>query len=243
MDDEIQAMQTNLGRLVSALNSGRLDANIHLMLDRLLTLPAGLDPKKIAYVNQEIGSENAISRLNSLFAGMYVTFYLSADGVAMPTPLAFRKEANLEVVVISDDNGSGNGNRAADFNPLKDKAIFNAIVGLPTTMEGGNCDISGIGMEYITLAQSSRGSMLDICSADWSGLVTRLSEDMIKRSVTFALSQTPADAKAIAVTLDGKRLAAGDWTYNASTNTVTLVKTDGVKDGSKISLNYKPAAN
>jgi hypothetical protein len=243
MDDEIRAMQTNLGRLVSGLNSGRLDAQIHVMMDRLLTLPAGVDPKKVAFVNQEIGSENAISRLNALFAGMYVTSYLSPDGVVMPMPLAFRKGANLEVIVISDDNGDGNGNRAADFNPLNPKATFNAIVGLPSTMEGGNCDISGIGMEYITLAQASGGSMLDICSPDWSGLITRLSNDMIKRSVSFTLSSKPDDAKAIVVLLDGKRLAASDWTYDADNNTVTLVKTDGVKDGSKISLNYKPAAS
>jgi hypothetical protein len=243
MDDEIRAMQTNLGRLVSGLNSGRLDAQIHVMMDQLLALPAGVDAKKIAFVNQEVGSENAISRLNALFAGMYVTFYLSADGVVMPMPLAFRKDAKLEVVVISDDDGDGNGNLAADFNPLNAKATFNAIVGLPSTMEGGNCDISGIGMEYITLAQASRGSMLDICSPDWSGLITRLTDDMVKRSVTFSLSKTPADAKAIVVTLDGKRLAASDWTYDATNNTVSLVKTDGVKDGSKISLNYKPTAS
>ncbi|HET9240011.1 MAG TPA: hypothetical protein VFO10_22305 [Oligoflexus sp.] len=242
MDDEINALQTNMGRLISALNTGRIDFQIHMMMDLMMALPPGVDPKKVAFINQEVGSGNSISQLNALFAGTYAASYRTPSGVVMPTPLAFRKDANLEVVVVSDDNGDGNGNLAADFNPMNAKATFSAIVGLPTTIEGGNCDISGIGMEYIALAQASRGSMLDICSPDWSGLITRLSKDMVQRSVTFALSQKPSDPKGIGVMLDQAKLAAADWVYNPDTNTVTLVNSDKVKDGSKVRLTYKPTA-
>lgn len=242
MDDEINALQANMGRLISALNTGRLDFQIHMLMDLMMALPNGVDAKKVAFINQEVGSGNSISRLNALFAGTYATSYRTPEGVVMPTPLAFRKDANLEVVVISDDNGDDNGNLAADFNPMNPKATFNAIIGLPTTMEGGNCDISGIGMEYIALAQASRGSMLDICSPDWSGLITRLSKDMVQRSVTFSLSKKPADPKAIVVMVDQAKLAAADWAFNPDTNTVTLVNSDKVKDGSKIRLTYKPTA-
>lgn len=243
MDDEIIAVQNNLQKMISTLNDGKLDSRIHLLLDRILMVPAGSDPAKIAFVQQRIDSGDAISRLNALFAGMYTAAYRNIDGTLQATPMAFRKDAALEVVVITDDNGAGTGNLAVDFDPNKTlKATFNAIIGLPTSVESDTCSLSNIGLEYITLATASKGSMLDICAADWSALITRLSTDMVKRSVTFALSKKPADPKKIIVTLDKQKMAAADWTYDDKTNTVTLVKTTAVKDGSELTLNYNPGA-
>jgi hypothetical protein len=243
MDDEILAVQNNLQKLVSTLNDGKLDSRIHLLLDEILMLPAGSDPNKIAFVQQRVDSGDAISRLNLLFNGMFAASYRNIDGTVQATPMAFRKDAALEIVVISDDNGSGTGNLAVDFDPNKNlKATFNAIIGLPTSVASDTCNLSGIGMEYITLATASKGSQLDICAADWSALITRLSTDMVKRSVTFALSKKPADPSKIVVTLDKQKMAANEWTYDAKTNTVTLTKTTAVKDGSDITLNYNPGA-
>lgn len=243
MDDEILAVQNNLQKLVSTLNDGKLDSRIHLLLDQQLMLPAGSDPNKIAFVQQRVDSGDAISRLNLLFNGMFAASYRNIDGTVQATPMAFRKDAALEIVVISDDNGSGTGNLAVDFDPNKTlKATFNAIIGLPTSVASDTCNLSGIGMEYITLATASKGSQLDICAADWSALITRLSTDMVKRSVTFALSKKPADPSKIMVTLDKQKMAANEWTYDAKTNTVTLTKTTAVKDGSDITLNYNPGA-
>lgn len=241
MDDEILAVQNNLQKLISTLNDGKLDSRIHLLLDQILMVPAGSDPNKIAFVQQRVDSSDAISRLNLLFAGMYSAFYRNIDGTPQATPMAFRKDAALEVVVITDDNGAGTGNLAVDFDPNKTlKATFNAIIGLPTSVQSDTCSLSNIGMEYITLATASKGSMLDICAADWTALITRLSTDMVKRSVTFALSKKPADPSKIIVTLDKQKMAAGDWAYDAKTNTVTLTKTNAVKDGSDLTLNYNP---
>jgi hypothetical protein len=244
MGEEIAATQTNMGRLISALNNGRLDSRIHLMLDQLLALPAGVDATKVAFINQRVDSNDAISRLTALFAGTFNPFYTNAQGQPLPAPLAFRKDAKLEIVVISDDNGQGAGNLAADFDPTKTlKATFNSIIGLPTSVQGNACELSGIGMEYMNLSTASNGSVLDICSPDWSMLITRLSNDIVKRSVTFALSKKPSDPKALNVTLDGKRVAPEEWTYNAQANAITLTKTDAVKDGSQVTINYNPAAN
>ncbi|WP_141731981.1 hypothetical protein [Oligoflexus tunisiensis] len=244
MNDEIAATQANLGRMISLLNSGRLDSRIHLMMDQLLTLPVGVDPGKIAFIDEGVGSEDAISRLTALFAGTFDGSYRDAQGAPLATPLPFRKDAKLEVVVISDDNGEGNGNLAADFDPMKTlNATFNAIVGLPTSVENNDCELSNVGMEYITLSTSTKGSALDICSVDWSNLITRLSNDIVKRSVTFGLSQKPSNPKAVIVTLDGKKLAQADWAYDAAQNVVTILKTDLVKDGSQVTLNYNPAPN
>jgi|GEM_PF-3043140 len=243
MDDEIIAVQNNMQKLITTLNDGKLDSRIHLLLDQILTVPAGSDPAKIAFVQQRVDSSDAISRLNLLFAGMYAAFYRNINGTAQPTPMAFRKDAALEIVVITDDNGAGTGNLATDFDPNKTlKATFNAILGLPTSVQSDTCSLSGIGLEYIALATASKGSMLDICSADWSALITRLSMEIVKRSVTFALSKKPVDPKKIIVTLDKQKMAATDWTYDATSNAVTLTKTIAVKDGSEITLNYNPGA-
>ncbi len=156
--------------------------------------------------------------------------------------MPFRKDANLEVVVITDDNGSGEGNLAVDFDPTKTlKATFNGIIGLPTSVASDTCQVANVGNEYITLATQSKGSTLDICSADWSALITRLSNDMVKRSVTFSLGKKPVNPKNILVTLDKQKMASTDWTYDDKTNAVTLVKTTAVKDGSELTLNYNPA--
>ncbi len=243
MDDEIIAVQNNLQKLISTLNDGKLDSRIHLLLDQILMVPAGSDPNKIAFVQQRVDSGDAISRLNLLFTGMYAAFYRNIDGTVQASPMAFRKDAALEIVVITDDNGAGTGNLAADFDPNKTlKATFNAIIGLPTSVQSDTCSLSNIGMEYITLATASKGSMLDICAADWTALITRLSTDMVKRSVTFPLSKKPADPSKIIVTLDKQKMAAGDWAYDAKSNTVTLTKTNAVKDGSELTMNYNPSA-
>jgi hypothetical protein len=240
MNDELAAVEANLQKLITTLNDGKLDSRIHMLLDEMIAVPAGSDPTRMAFILEEIGSSDAISRLNLLFAGNLAISYFNIDGTRMVMPMAFRNDAQLEVVVISDDNGSGTGNRAADFDPKTSKATFNAIVGLPTSVESNTCSLSNIGQEYITLATASKGSMLDICSADWSALITRLSTDIVKRSVTFSLSKKPADPKKIVVILDKQKMTAADWTYDDKNNAITLINTTAVKDGSELSLNYNP---
>lgn len=243
MSDELLAVQNNLQKLISTLNNGKLDPRIHLLLDTPFTVPAGTDPNKVAFVQQRVDSGDAISRLNGLFMGLYAANYLAIDSTPMATPMAFRQDAKLEIVVVSDDNGSGDGNLATDFDPNKTlKATFNGIIGLPTSVPSDTCSLSNIGNEYITLAMQSKGSTLDICSADWSALITRLSNDIVKRSVTFPLSKKPMDPKKIQVTLDKQKLVAADWTYDDKANAVTLVKTAAVKDGSDVTVNYNPAS-
>ncbi|HYX34892.1 MAG TPA: hypothetical protein VE954_17480 [Oligoflexus sp.] len=242
MDDELIATQNNLQKLITTLNDGKLDSRIHLLVEQPLTLPAGTDPNKVARIEQRVDSADAISRLNALFTGLYAANYLTIDNLPMATPMPFRKDANLEVVVITDDNGSGEGNLAVDFDPTKTlKATFNGIIGLPTSVASDTCQVANVGNEYITLATQSKGSTLDICSADWSGLITRLSNDMVKRSVTFSLGKKPVNPKNILVTLDKQKMASTDWAYDDKTNAVTLVKTTAVKDGSELTLNYNPA--
>ncbi len=242
MDDELLSTQNNLPKLISTLTDGKLDPRIHLMLDQNLVLPATTDPNKVAFVRQRVDSGDAISRLTSLFAGQFAAFYFSVQNAPLAAPIAFRKDAKLEIVVITDDNGSGEGNLAADFDPTKTlKATFNGILGLPNSLVNDTCDLANIGTEYINLAATSGGTSLDLCAPDWSNLITRLSTDMVKRSVTFTLTKKPKDPKAMNVRIGGTLLAASDWTYDAQKNSVTLIKTDLVKDSASLSINYNPA--
>ncbi len=62
------------------------------------------------------------------------------------------------------------------------------------------------------------------------------------RSVSFPLSQKPVDPKAIVVQIDGQRMESEDWSFDAKNRSLTLIKTDAVKDGSKFSIRYNPMA-
>lgn len=242
MDDELISTQNNLSKMITTLNNGKVDSRIHLMLDQPLTVPAGTDPNKVAFIQQLVDSTDAISRLTALFSGLYNTSYRTIANAPMATPMPFRKDAKLEVVVITDDNGEGAGNLAIDFDSAKTlKATFNGIIGLPTTVASDTCSLETVGSEYITLAQQSMGSTLDICSPDWSALITRLSNDMVKRSVTFPLTKKPKDPASIIARIGSTKLASADWSYDAKANTLLLLKTDLVKDGSVLTMNYSPA--
>jgi len=237
MNEEIAATQANLGKLVTTLNNARLDSRIHLILERPFALPAGSDSKKIAFVQQRVGSNDAITQLNAFFAGTLNALYRDAAGATVPA-IPLRKDGKLEVIAISDDNGVGMGNLAADFDRNKSlKATFNSIVGLPTSAANAACDIASVGTEYMTLSMQSGGSILDLCSTDWSSLIGRLSNDIVKRSVTFTLTKNPNPAS-IQVGLDGQKMSPSDYTYDAAKNAITLTKTDAVKDGSKLIINY-----
>ncbi len=241
MSDEIIAVQNNLQKMLANLNNGKIDARIHLMLDRNLVFAPDLDPGKIAHIRQRVGSHDAISRLNMLFSGALASSYRNLDGTMQATPMAFRKNAGLELVIISDDNAEGQGNLAADFDPGKTlKATFNAIVGLASSVPSEACRVVAVGTEYLALTQATKGTTLDICSVDWSNLITRLSNDMIKRNVSFTLAKKPMSPTSIVVTLDKQKLAATDWVYDAKANSLSLTRTAAVKDGSDLIIQYTP---
>ena len=240
MGDELLNTQANIGKLLATLNNGRLDYRLHVVMNNIFPLPQGVDTSKISFVRRSIDSSDAISNLNALFAGQLATLYTDSAGVLLPAPVAFRKDAKLEIIVITDDNGSGTGNLAADFNASNVPAnyTFNGIIGLASSVQGQGCDIAAIGTEYLTLITKTGGTSLDLCGKDWSILLTRLSEDIVKRSISFKLSKIPADSSKIQVLLDAKLLMNTDFKYDAATQSVTLLKTDAVKHGSQVHISY-----
>jgi hypothetical protein len=119
-----------------------------------------------------IGSHNAISRVN-----------------AMLQATAFPAAANIEIIIISDDNGGGFGNLAIDFKPViavGQRVRVSSVIGvnmrqvnhgplycfsLPTI-----CTYDAVGLEYIRLSQMTGAGAYNICNSNWAPLV----EDILR---------------------------------------------------------------
>jgi hypothetical protein len=254
MDEERAAVSANLNKLILALQKGSLDPRVHLIAGReeddddevvvpgpVFTFPPDVDAAKVALIAQEIGSHDALGHVNKTLSGTYAARYQNVKGMAMNPPLAFRPDAKLEVLVISDDNGTNVGNTAKDFDPMnKWKATVSGVIGTPTSMQAaGICEIAAVGQEYITLAGQTGGSVLDICSPDWSMIIDRFTKDVLKRSQSILLSKEPLNPDKLLVTLGGKVLPKEAWVYDPATRLVTLSASVEVTAGLELKVNYE----
>jgi hypothetical protein len=263
MDEERAAVSANLNKLILALQKGSLDPRIHLIAGReddedddeapvvgpVFTFPPDVDAGKVALIVQEIGSHDALGHVSQTLLGTYAARYQNVKGMVMNPPLAFRPDAKLEVLVISDDNGINGqgaantmvGNTAKDFDPMnKWKATVSGVIGTPTSAQAaGLCEIAAVGQEYITLAGQTGGSILDICAPDWSVIIDRFTKDVLKRSQSILLSKEPLNPDKLLVSLGGKVLAKDAWVYDAATRLVTLNATVTVTAGLELKVNYE----
>jgi hypothetical protein len=264
MDEERAAVSANLNKLIVALQKGSLDPRVHLIAGRedddddddeapvtgpVFTFPPDVDANKVALIVQEIGSHDALGHVAQVLSGNYAARYQNVQGMAMNPPLALRPDAKLEVLVISDDNGVNGrgggmvmtGNTAADFDPMnKWKATVSGVVGTPTSVQAaGVCQIAAIGQEYITLAGKTGGSILDICSPDWSMIIDRFTKDVLKRSQSILLSKEPLNPEKLQVTLGGMLMARETWTYDPATRLLTLAPTVILTPGQELKVNYE----
>lgn len=256
MLEEKVAIEANLSNLMQVLLKGDLDPQIHFMLGPNaagkpdFSFPSDIDASRIAVVGQKIGSNNALSHVARLLSGSYANRYFDIKGVPLAKAPAFRTDVQLEVLVISDDDGKNQGgagsfsNLAKDFDPSNRwKATISGIVGLESsTQKEGVCELASVGREYISLAARSGGSLLDICSSDWSTLILRFSDALVKRSGSMLLSKRPFDATKIEIKLDGKVLPADSWTWHAIENRVYLSKAVPYKSGMLLEASYNVQA-
>lgn len=156
-------------------------------------------------------------------------------------PLELRSEANLEVIIVTDDNGRGANNLAKDFASIPGKnTIVNAIVGLAKGLSPTNpkCSIPNVGTEHMTLAQQTGGQVFDLCEKDWNLLLKKLSESVIKNSVKpMILKHAPAAAEKIEVKLDGVAIPSSGFEIGADGRSV-IFKMPIEKQG-KIIISYE----
>jgi hypothetical protein len=255
MNEERAAVSANLNKMILALQQGSLDPRIHLIAagnnddDDEVPIPKGpsfpfppdVDGSKVALVSQRIGSHDALFHVSQLLSGAYAARYQTVQGTPMNPPMALRPEAKLEVLVISDDNGTRPGATAKDFDPTNQwKATVSGVVGVPDSAQAvGVCRIAAVGQEYITLAMQTGGTILDICSPDWTAIIDRYTKDVLKRSQSIQLSKEPIDPEKLVVSFGGKVLPREAWTYDASNRQVTLAATVVVEAGMELKVNYE----
>ena len=166
MEDEIAAIENNIAAFVKSLETNNLDFSIAAIGNgEDFNFPQ--DPR-INVIPEEIGSHDAIGVLNSF----------------LQSPNSVRADSHLNIIIVTDDNGEGNGNLANDFQSPQGIASLkvHAVVGLAEGEDPNNpdCDIPAIGVEHQNLAKASKGLIQNICLNDWSQLIANLSNSVIE---------------------------------------------------------------
>lgn len=254
MLEEMQSIEQNMATFLNQLTSGNLDSKVTViakatdkkspneppfMTSAKFNFPATLPQERFGVVDHYIHSHDALGILNKYFAG----------SLGFPHPL--RAGVPLEIVVVSDDNGSNTsfngtttGNLATEFQPPQDKSyVVNAIVGLveepdPFNPANPNCVIENVGTEHLTLADRSKGLKLDICATDWSGLLKKVSDAIIARNGGFVLQHAPRVDQTIVVKVNGAVVDPKDYLIDAANKLLTFQEAYVLPPGAKIEISY-----
>jgi hypothetical protein len=151
-----------------------------------------------------------------------------------------RPDALLSIIVVTDENdaagawdpfGSGcQGITPDEYIPWlqglrpwtwQDEIIFTGIIG----DEPSGCtfdDNSGeYGEAYWDVMDAMDGNFHSICSPDWADFLVELGLEAAGLKRSFYLRRTP-DETTLAVWLDDVEAAAGTWTYDKVSNSVTF---------------------
>lgn len=160
-----------------------------------------------------------------------------------------RKDASLEIVIVSDEEDQSPSDLVFYLNFFKSlKGLFNdnllhihAIVGPPGGCSSSNGDASA-GLRYRDIVQSTGGNLASICESNFATSLKSIGEIAFGLKVQFFLSR-PADAQSILVSINGKAcLTSGgaNWTYNAPSNSIVFMEEGGCmpQPGDLIRIEY-----
>lgn len=245
MVQEKVALEKNINVFIDEMTKSHLDAKITLMAKTSnvtdpfnygmnVSLPSN---ERFRILDQYIHSNDAISHLTNYFAGKY----------GFPFPL--RDNAVVEVIIMSDDDGSNasnqpyskTGNLASEFKgPAGKDFAVNAVVGMKQGMDPNNadCEIANRGEQHILLSQQTKGSQIDLCEKDWSVLLKKLSETIASRRATYSLSHVPDINLEVVVTIDGVAVDPADYTIDAKTKTLRFDPEFPLKTGAQVRVEY-----
>lgn len=236
MNEERAAIEANMKKFMEKLGASNVDARV-IVVGTGFTFPSGLPQDKFAVVPTGIGSIDAIGVLTRYFkAGAF--------------PLQLRPEANMEVVIVTDDNGRNyppqyQGNLAEDFVPLPGKkTIVNSIVGLKKGLSPTNstCNIVNVGSQYIKLSEATGGLVYDLCEKNWEKLFQKVSEAIIVNSVRpMTLKHIPVAGESLEVFFDGVPVDPSN--YEMSPDGRTLIFKGRVEKPGKMRIRYPTSEN
>ena len=163
---------------------------------------------------------------------------LANAGRGGPNEGFLRKDANLAVILVSDENDCSHGDdwpgdaaacydaadtltplpyliRSLGTAPVGDGvAIVSAIAG-PDAAEG--CATATPGLRYQTVTDQLDGLFENVCSTDYSALMDEIGRQILEPSRTFTLD-FPAQPASIEVMVDDTAMledAATSWWYDA----------------------------
>lgn len=249
MVEEMQSIEQNVQTFLNGLNRPDLDAKVTVVakvsskessndpmgMGKIFNFPAGLPADRFAMVDQYIHSNDAIGILSQFFAGKF----------GFPLPL--REGAPVEMIIISDDNGSNigpfgastTGNLATEFVGPAGKALTtHSIVGLAGSVTTDTCEITNPGTEFEALAKQSNGLVLDICQSDWTGLLKKISDAIVSRNSGYVLEHQPAVDQQITVKVNGTVVAASNYTIDAGAKNLKFADTYPLPLGAEIEVTY-----
>jgi hypothetical protein len=172
-----------------------------------------------------------------------------------------RDDARLAVIYVTDEDdivAAPNGaskilspipvqtyvNQLLGLKPGRpDMVTASAIIALPGSC-GGNVD--GVGTRYIQLVQQMGGTIADICSPDWGGVIDAIAAAAFQPQLSFPLTKTPDDRN-ITVTVNGTMVpdtgaaAQQNWRYNTaigSFGAVVFTPTSAPGPNSVVTITY-----
>jgi len=162
-----------------------------------------------------------------------------------------RKDAGLEVVILSDEEDQSDADITFYINffySIKgpaNKNLFHlhAIVGnAQKGCTGAGNNSADAGDKYIEVANATGGKVGSICDSSFANVLKSIGNIAFGLTVQFFLSRTP-DPDTITVTVDGQACQAGanSWSYDAATNSVTFVEGGSCmpKEGQTLSIHYE----
>lgn len=207
---------------------------------RVVTRSSSPSPGELFRANAQVG----IDRSTQIEQG------LEAIRLALSAPLRdthnagfLREEADLAVVVVSDEDDQGTSAVESTINflrglkPGRPNAVRLSTIGGPPPVGclGPNGSAIG-GIRYEIATRLTGGIYESICTMDWAASLSAISEATFGLPSVIFLSQA-ADVVTIQVFIDEQRLAPDEWSYDAVTNAVTI----GDRVGRRVQVHYQPS--
>jgi hypothetical protein len=192
----------------------------------------------------------------------FTAFYeaLTAPNITGVNAGFLRDEANLALVIVTDQTGNGEnaGPQTYDFYKnffLNIKGLnrrnlfsFSAVTALSPTAPATtwNCDYDENYQPsaYAQMAQETNGIATEICTDDWATALRQLGQSAFGYRTRFFLTASPDLGFPIDVQLDGVSYPANGpngsvhWTYDSATSSINFTPLAVPNPGSTLTISY-----
>ncbi len=226
VDYHIGVVTTTVGEVLLGENWDCTEAEIQAvpgageLVDDTFITPETTDPQQLFSDLVNVGTCGSVYEMGMEAAHLALTSRIE-DG----TNAGFlREQASLSLVFVSDEEDGSPmsvGSYIDAFRELKSgesRDVFNASAMVVVDPESCSQDqvssVSG-GTRYIDIAQRTDGVVGDLCSGDFSGIVTDISASLARYDDTFYLSHMP-DPATLQLSLDDQEVDCheGQWSYS-----------------------------